>query len=151
MSIILRKFNNKGVEAFIKFIEASRANNSIDELALNHLIYNDQFSETVDGLVIDKNVGPKKLDLAKYLSEKLNLKLNLNYYYDIGLWSWLSATYFPILIGKTKGGQLKFPKDNSLFVPITVPRNRWHRHLLAFPTWIYTDLGLKGKIYLRGP
>jgi hypothetical protein len=152
MGITLRKFNNSGLKAFASLIEEFRQKNDIDKSKLIELVFNDEFTEIVNGIEsIEETLTAKKIEVAKYLSETLDLKNNRNFYYDIGLWAWLSAFYFELLIPKSSSGQLKFSRDNSLYIPMPLlPRNRWHRHLLAFATWVYTDLGQKGKIYLRG-
>lgn len=146
----IRTLNAEGIKMFSAHLNRIRfngLNTSIDPLILENSNYSDEIEN--DYFVDNQISFETKYSFAKYICEKIDLTKNRHYYYNVGLWSWLSAFYFnqvcPLESEVRKPGQdarhiLHEPKDYKAY----------YRHLLAGPARIYTELGEDGRIFLAG-
>ncbi len=91
-----------------------------------------------------------KNELIPYLVEQLNLRANKDLYFDKGLWSWLTAFYFDNICPTDGNGKRKV--NESAFYILRDPKNytKYYRHLLAYPSRLYSELDESSKIFLIG-
>lgn len=147
----IKKFNDNGVRAFEELLSKFREAREIDEKELTKLIEDTNLVVDIGVKVnIERKKNMKKFDLSKLLSDSLELHKNQKYYYDRGLWTWLSAFLLIDLVPLEKGGPERHFKENALYILEINKWTKYYRHLLAFPCWIYSELGEKGRIFLRG-
>jgi hypothetical protein len=151
MPIQIRKFTEQGIKEFEALLENFRIAKEIDEGELYKLVFNDTYTLVFDEaepltLEADNN----KYNIAKNISQSLNLDQRRELDKDKGLWTWLSALILNRLIKRNiKTGEIKISYDNSLYV-YDPAHNRYYRHLIAFPCLIYSSLREIGKkIFLR--
>jgi len=152
MQIPIRKFSNHGMLEFEYLLTKFRAENKIDDIQLNKLLFDDLYSssfEQAEPIILE--MDNNKYNIAKLISESLKLVDHPELDKDKGLWTWLSALMLKRLVKvNPKTNELKFSSDNSLYI-YNPSYNRYYRHLIAFPCLIYTRLGEVGeKIFLRG-
>lgn len=151
MSQYLKRFTESGIIQFATLIEKFRVEKSINEILLNDLLNNREFTEDIDGgLAIDIPKTNNKYEIAKYLSVLLELKTNRQLYRDSGLWTWLSAFMLDLLVPYKKNSTSRDFKENALYVLESNNYKRYYRHLLAFAALTYTEMEEKGRIFLRG-
>jgi hypothetical protein len=151
MSVLIRKFTDQGIREFEALLSSFRANNKINRDYLNDLVLSDFYTvpfEDASPLELGEEV--KKYNIAKSIASSIELDRNKGLDQDRGLWTWLSALMLEKLVPiDKKKGELKFGRDNALY--LYDPKwNRYYRHLVAFPCLIYSSLGDKGRIFLRG-
>jgi hypothetical protein len=148
---MLRKFNERGIEEFRDMLLTFSENKQIVNEELSILLIDDSLTNTLDTKLVDATaIGTAKYDIAKYLSDKLALKTNPKSYYDRGLWSWLAAYFLEALVPVRRNTTERAFHELALYILEPNKWTKYYRHLLAFPTWIYSELGDKGKIFLRG-
>ncbi|MBX2905166.1 MAG: hypothetical protein KF744_03955 [Taibaiella sp.] len=149
--MIIKRFNKDGLIAFEDLLRQFRADKKIDAIKLIAVRDNPNFSDEIEGeYTLPTIKGTSKFEIARQISTALNLGENKNLYYDRGLWNWLSSYFLEKLVVVKKGtAELDF-KEDALYQLETDSWNRYYRHLLAFPCWIYSELEEKGQIFLRG-
>jgi hypothetical protein len=153
MPIPVRKFTEHGILQFENLLNGFIAEKKIEDDKLEKLLFNDLYSsifEEAEPFTLDTDNNKHKI--AKVISESLKLKEHPELDKDKGLWTWFAALLLRRLV-KTdrKDGKLKFSeeKNNSLYI-YNPSYNRYYQHLIAFPCLIYSSLGDKGRIFLRG-
>ncbi|MDQ6812798.1 MAG: hypothetical protein M3040_03520, partial [Bacteroidota bacterium] len=99
---------------------------------------------------LEKVEYKNKNELIPYIVEKLNLQGNKHIYFDKGLWTWLSAFYFDNICPVDGNGKRKV-KETAFYV-LRDPKNytKFYRHLLAYPSRIFSALDESSKIFLIG-
>lgn len=149
MDFKVRSFNKLGIDAFVEHLTQVRLSQTNG--AFNRSLLEDgKLAPEIEGnLCINDQQFSDKYHFAKYIVDTLSLQKNKHLYYNVGLWTWLSAFYFdqvcPMHNGQRKPGQearhvLQEPKNYKVY----------YRHLLAGPARIYAELGDKGRIFLAG-
>ena len=151
MSVTVRKFTEVGIREFETLIVEFRSANKIDEEKLYKLAFNDSYTTVFeDALPLTLEADNKKYTISKAISESLRLDQNRRLDKDRGLWTWFSALMLVRLtITDQKTGHAKFSNDDALYL-YDPAWNRYYRHLIAFPCLVYSSLGDKGRIFLRG-
>jgi len=148
---IIRKFNDDGILAFEKMLDSFRETKKIDSNALTALLIDDRFSIELSFKIISpKQIGNNKFEIAKLLSETLDLENNPKLYYDKGLWSWLGAYLLETIVPIKKNTSDREFREKALYILESNNWTKYYRHLLSFPCWVYAELKEKGKIFLRG-
>lgn len=145
----IRSLNEAGIKVFsdhLNLLRFNQTNTSFDRSVLE----DEKFTVDIKGdATVDERTFSEKIDFAKFITDRLGLQKNKHHYFNIGLWTWLSAFYFdqvcPLQDGLRKPGQdarhiLQEPKNYKVY----------YRHLLAGPARIYTELGDRGRILLAG-
>lgn len=151
MPIQIRRFTEHGRREFEKLLKDFRAAKKINEEALYSLVFDDLYAYVFeDAGPITLEADSKKYIIAKSVSESLKLDQNKELDKDKGLWTWLSALMLVRLVPiDKKSGEAKFSTDDALYL-YDPAWNRYYRHLVAFPCLVYSNLGDKGRIFLRG-
>jgi len=151
MSIIIRRFNEQGVQAFESLLARFRELKAIVNSDLEGLLFNDLYTSQVpDTDQMDLPESNSKSEISTAIITALNLEGNVKLFYDQGLWTWLAALMLKRLVPPDKvNGELHF-KESALYVLETSNWKRYYRHLVAFPCWIKCTLKESGKIFMRG-
>jgi hypothetical protein len=151
MPIPVRRFTEHGIREFEAMLVNFRAAKKIDEEELYKLVFSDLYTTPFDDAApITLEADNNKYTIAKSISESLKLDENKELDKDKGLWTWFSALMLVRLVPTDKKtGEAKFSNDNALYL-YDPAWNRYYRHLVAFPCLVYSSLGDKGRIFLRG-
>jgi len=145
---LLRTFNEAGISEFRLHLE--RVRTGVAESVPHDLLFNDSTSTPTNPEVeVDQISLSSKLEAAQYLS-RLIKPLN-DPFYDVGLWTWLSAFFFDSVCPRELDGTRK-PKADYRHI-LQAGRDWWHfyRHLLAGPVRTYHFHGETAKLLLSGP
>lgn len=145
----IRTFNEEGLNEFERIISEIR-NGNMKEIP-EFFLYDGQYSDVYEPVINIKRVDFKnKNELVPYLVGQLNLRDNKQLYFDKGLWSWLSAFFFDNICPADGNGKRKV--NEAAFYVLKEPKNytKYYRHLLAYPSRIYSELGDSSKIFLIG-
>ncbi|RYZ84825.1 MAG: hypothetical protein EOP04_17225 [Proteobacteria bacterium] len=135
---------------FEKLINFFRVQNQLDVEMLSQLIFSSHETEIFEGgNTLTFEPADSKYLIAQKICDAINLKENKTLDKDRGLWTWLSALLLPKLVQHDKFGAVKFSSDDALYL-YDPSWKRYYRHLLAFPCLVYSTLGDKGRIFLRG-
>jgi len=145
----IRVFNEDGLNEFERIIGEIRNNNlkNIPE----DLLFSPQYSEKYEPVINVHMVDyMNKNELVPYITEQLNLRENKNLYFDKGLWSWLAALYFNNICPVDGNGKRKV--NESAFYVLRDPKSytKYYRHLLAYPSRLYSELAESSRIFLIG-
>lgn len=130
----IRRLNENGMKLFAEFIHDAKQDSRL-QAPLGYLT-GDETSEPFT-LPIDieiKDIGSRRL-AGSYLHQLLGGVNETNVDMDEGLWSWLSLYFFEQLCPLNNGKR----KISDLTTLIPDPHNhqRYYRHLLAGPFFIY--------------
>ncbi len=145
----IRTFNEEGLNEFERLIAELRSGN-IKNIS-DDFLFNTDFSTVHEPIVNFEKVNYKnKNDLIPYIAQRLELKSNKQLYFDKGLWSWLAAFYFDNVCPVDGNGNRKI--NEAAFYILRDPKNytKYYRHLLAYPSRIYSELGESSRIFLIG-
>ena len=145
----IRVFNDAGLNEFERIINELKLGSlkSIPE----DLLFSDEYSDVNEPIVnIEKVDYKNKNELIPYLTQQLNLRSNKDLYFNKGLWSWLTAFYFDNICPIDGNGKRKI--NETAFYILRDPKNytKFYRHLLAYPSRIYSELDDSAKIFLIG-
>jgi hypothetical protein len=147
--ISVRTFNEDGLNEFERNIGEIR-NNNLKNVS-EDLLFSHQYSEKLEPVIDIQMVDyMNKNELVPYLVEQLNLRSNKDLYFDKGLWSWLAAFYFNNICPADGNGKRKV--NESAFYVLRDPKSytKYYRHLLAYPSRLYSELAESSKIFLIG-
>ena len=147
--ISIRTFNDAGLNEFEKIIGELR-NGNIKNVP-ETLLFAEEFSNSFEPVVNVEKVDYKnKNELIPYLVQQLQLKSKKHLYFDKGLWSWLAAFYFDNICPVDGNGRRKI--NETAFYILREPKNytKYYRHLLAYPSRVYSELDDASKIFLIG-
>ncbi len=146
----IRIFNEDGISEFERIIVEIR-NGEMDSVPQS-LLFDERFSELLEPIInIDRNGELKnKNELVPSLADTMKLKANKHYYFNKGLWSWLTAFYFDNICPKDGNGNRKI--NEIAFYVLKDPKDytKYYRHLLAYPSRLYSELDDSSKIFLIG-
>ena len=108
----IRTFNEAGLNEFERVIIEMKNGNlkNIPE----DLLFSEDFVSPFEPIVnIQKVEFKNKNELIPYLVQQLNLSGNKQLYFNVGLWSWLSAFYFDNICPVDGNGKRKITKNLS--------------------------------------
>lgn len=145
----VREFNGAGLNEFERIIGEIKNGNlkSIPEV----LLYSEDVTSSYEPIInIDRVDLKNKNELIPYLSKQLDLRNNKHLYFNKGLWSWLAAFYFDNICPSDGNGKRKI--NETAFYVLRDPKNytKFYRHLLAYPSRVYSELEDSSKIFLIG-
>lgn len=145
----IRTFNEAGLNEFERVIIEMKNGNlkNIPE----DLLFSEDFVFPFEPIVnIEKVEFKNKNELIPYLVQQLNLSGNKQLYFNVGLWSWLSAFYFDNICPVDGNGKRKI--NETAFYVLRDPKNytKFYRHLLAYPSRVFSELEDSSKIFLIG-
>lgn len=150
MKMIIRTFNDNGLEEFLKQLQEikSGVRKDLNKEILTERSLSDSFEPSIE---IDVITFSSKKEIIEYLCSKLDLKNNKHLYYHRGLWTWLAAFYFDILTSIGKDGKRKINEEAKYI--LMEPKNwrRYYRHLLASFARVYCELGDLATPFLSYP
>jgi hypothetical protein len=145
--MFIRTLNEAGINEFRnQMLEIkSRTRTEFDNSFLFDKNYSESFNEEVE---IEYSPFTNKKEISEYLSIKLQLENRKELYYNIGLWTWLSAFYFHLVCPKGNKG-IHNIKAEARYI-LADPKNwrRYYRHLLACPARLYCELGELAQAFL---
>ena len=147
--VSIRTFNDSGLNEFEKIIGDLR-NGNIKNVP-EALLFTEEFSTPFEPVVnIEKVDYKNKNELIPYLVQQLEIKSKKYLYFDKGLWSWLAAFYFDNICPIDGNGRRKI--NETAFYILREPKNytKYYRHLLAYPSRVYSELDDASKIFLIG-
>jgi hypothetical protein len=147
--ISIRTFNESGLNEFERNINEIR-NGTITTIS-EDLLFSDNYSIVHEPIInIEKVDYKNKSELIPYLVSELNLRANKYLYFDKGLWSWLAAFLFDNICPADIHGKRKV--NETAFYILRDPKSytKYYRHLLAYPSRIYSELDESSKIFLIG-
>ncbi|MBW0176667.1 hypothetical protein [Sediminibacterium sp.] len=145
----IRIFNDDGLSEFERIVGEIRNNNL--NVIPETLLFDPQLSDLLEPIInIEKVDFKNKNQLVPYLVNQLNLKNHKHLYFDKGLWTWLSAFYFDNICPVDANGKRKI--NEAAFYILKDPKNytKYYRHLLAYPSRLYSELGESSRIFLIG-
>lgn len=129
-----RRFTTQGisvVEDFLTGVKEGTENSRPDAL-----LHSEEITEPVpEGVYVDHRAFPNRLELARYLYEKLHVYRNAEQ--DRGLWTWLALFWFEQLCPPDSKGKRK-PGELARWIPALDDARRYYRHLLLGPYLIYS-------------
>ena len=126
--MILRRFNEKGIESFDQF----RASTLRNVGQLHEILEAPAFSSAVvPNIEVEQRIFSTRFEAGEYLYSLFNGASVLDIDADRGLWSWLAAFYFEQL--SLQGGP---PTARPRWIPENT-YDRYYRHLLRAPYQIY--------------
>lgn len=133
--MIVRRFNQQGLERFSAFLDSLSSDEP--QTWVPDLLIDEAASDRVEAEVeIDRRGFGNRLELARYLNERLGDAGIVGLDRDIGLWSWLSYFDFDHLCPQ-QAGQRRKPGERARWIPATGDFRRYYRHLLAGPYRIF--------------
>lgn len=142
-------FNEAGLTEFERLINELR-NGTIKHIP-EDLLYNNEFVVPLEPIVnIEKVDYKNKGELIPYITASLNLKSNKFLYFDKGLWSWLAAFFFDNICPVDGNGKRKI--NETAYYVLRDPKEytKYYRHLLAYYSRLYTEVGESSKLLLSG-
>lgn len=147
---MIRKFNNRGINAFRIYLDEIRTG-EIEDLP-DSLITDKKLSEIIKPEIdLKKSHFNNKYEMAEYLHELL-VEDNLikNIWSDTELWSWLSAFLFD-LVCPAKNGHRNPREDYRHILEVSRVGGGWsrfYRHLIACPVRLYDFSNKNSRIFL---
>ncbi len=145
----IRAFNEDGLNEFERLIVEIR-NGNMSSLP-DQLLSDEKYSDVYEPIINIERVDYKnKNELVPYIVQTLNLRSNKHLYFDKGLWSWLTAFFFENICPSDGNGKRKV--NEAAFYVLRDPKNytKYYRHLLAYPSRIFSELDESAKIFLIG-
>lgn len=153
----IRKLTDKGIEKFQEYIEKSEGASKLETLDLNSKPYSSPADLQADMKVDENKKFEEKREIGKYLTELFNengLRRSEIIVKKRGLWARIWSWFAYIWLD-----QLCKKKENDLYKIQSLERyicstnwNRYYRHLVAMPYYIYSLYGKKySKMFLKCP
>jgi len=135
----IRKLNDHGIEAFRTYLADLRRGAALPPP--EHLLIAAETSRGIPGgLTIEKRPFATRLELARYLEDRLSAVPAAALADDIHLWTWLSLFFFDQVCPADASGVRRPGKDYRHILEPGYPNG--HRHLLAGAYLVYTVYGL---------
>jgi hypothetical protein len=132
----LRRFNNKGIEAFREALSVCRENPSKD--IPNEMLTSDELTSVVTPRIHVQQIPFKtKRDAAVYFHNAFVNFPEQTLLDDSGLWTWLSLFFFEIVCPKQNG--LRKVRNDYTYVYEAGSMRHFYRHLL-FVSWRIQDI-----------
>lgn len=145
---VLRSLNRLGMERMRKYLAELRAGTSPPAplVLLDDAAYSNELP--ID-IVMDPHTFSHRLEVGRYLAERLEPLGRDVTDRDAGLWAWLSLYYFD-QVCPAKADGTRQPGRDYRHIPEYGYRHR-HRHLLLGPYLIYRRHGSRSELLLSGP
>lgn len=145
----IKKFNNAGLSEFERLINEIRLGN-LDRIPDEVLFDRDYITPFEPVVNIERVDFKDKWELIPYICAGLDLKSNKELYFDKGLWTWLSAFFFDNICPIDDNGKRKI--NESAYYILRDPKEytKYYRHLLAYYSRLYTEVGESSKLFLTG-
>ena len=140
--------NEKGIQKFREYLAELREGGS-RQIPTELLTDPSYSSKLADKVEVEEQLFNDKLEVAKYLYEKLQIFPQSQIDQNVGLWSWLSLYYFNQLCPAGKSGK-RLPGQDYRYI-LDLHYRRYYRHLLVGP---YNIFGLHREgapLLLSGP
>lgn len=142
----LRKFNDKGIEAFKQHLRLLRERPNTD---IDHgLLTNDKLAISVrPEIEIEDRPFQTKGEAARYLTNFLSpIETNV-LERDGGLWSWLALYFLPVLCPQESGKRIVRNDYHYVFEPNNM--RHFYRHLLFLPWRVLQLAPDHNRLFLR--
>ena len=147
MEINARKFTSEGVEqlrnlfAIARFgLKSTQAANLDENLLgeITNLLFQDEITERIENIHLnDQQSFKSRLELGRYLHEKIPSNSTIDQYNNVGFWTWISALYLTQLLEPNKDGKSFKLWSNYRYIPeAQLSKLRYYRHLCFLPYWI---------------
>ena len=144
----VRAMNEKGIQQFREYLTQLREGST--QQPPMELFRNSAYSsESRSSVNIERRLFGSKLEMAKYLDEKLKEFPQSQVDQDVGLWSWLLLYYFDQVCPANKSGR-RIPGQDYRYI-LELDYRRYYRHLLAGPYNIFRLHGEGAPLLLSGP
>jgi len=132
--LLLRKFNQKGLDRFNEYLSDLNVDNRAP--VPPKLLESNAYSAPDDeGRQLDKRRFPTRFELAQYLVEEVGVDTIGNLEMDTMLWSWLALFYFDQLCPASSTGE-RIPRERARIV-FNTDAKMLFRHLIAGPVFVY--------------
>ena len=147
----LRRLTGEGIDQFRSYLARLRAGapTAAPTELLNGASSSAPIPVVLGSIQIDQVSFTTKLEMVKYLAEKLSGIPRHVWRYDIGLWAWLSLFFLDQLAPPKVSGHRKLLAD-ELYIP-SPHHQRRYRNLLLGPFLIYTLQREKARLLLAKP
>lgn len=136
----VRVLNRTGIEEFKKYCDQAYENNELPPPC--HLLHEKTVSEVFnENCYLEKRSFKNKKEMAEYLSEVLKAAADKRIILNAGLWSWLALYYFNEICPEYNSKR-KILKSYHYVMDIPDGKliwNRYYRHLIASPYFIYKN------------
>jgi hypothetical protein len=143
-----RVLNNHGIEKFREYLTGLQDGSK--RPPSTELLGSTTFSSEFKGEIeIESLLFNSKLEMAKYLYEKLQVVPPSHVDQNVGLWSWLSLYYFDQICPVNKSGR-RIPGRDCRHI-LDLDYRRYYYHLLVGPYNVYRLHGEKVPLLLSGP
>jgi hypothetical protein len=144
----VRTLNNQGIQKFKEYLSNLRQGSKGAPPA--ELLKSNSFSAEFKGETeVENRPFRSKLEMAKYLYERLRGLHHPQVDQDVGLWSWLSVYYFDLLCPENNLGKRTPGRDYRYVLDLHFRVYRYH--MLLGPYTIYKLHGEGAPLLLHGP
>lgn len=131
----LRRLNTRGINQMETFLD-SLGTDTPDSYPSDVLTSPETSEAITTDVEIEKRLFQSRLDVAKYLDERLGDSGLKGIQTDKGIWAWLALFFYEQLCMIDKNGHRK-PGERSRWIPAFSDARRYYRHLLYGPYRIY--------------
>lgn len=144
----LCQFKPAGIAAFRDWLARVRAGDE-DDLP-DELLFDDEYAVPAPGgVTVDAGVFDSRLQAVRYLSAKVTGVRDHNRFFNVGLWSWLSAFYRDSTMPADEQGR-RHPGQDYRHVLYADNLIRQQRHLLMYSVRVYSLYGEVPQIMYAG-
>jgi hypothetical protein len=142
LTVPIRRMTDQGVERFRSYLTAAKA--GANDPLPNDLLFNEDYARVLDiSVTVEQGVFEISLDMARYLHPRIQGLALPGKYYDVGLWSWLSAFYLDSVCPANSSGRRKV----GSIIRYVPPESRRFldsiRHLMSMPVRMFDIHGEK--------
>lgn len=143
---MLRSFTDTGLEVFRSFLGEAREGNAegFPDAILNSAHHTNPVGPQIQ---LERISFTSKKEMAVYIHGNVS-QLQPIPFLNVGLWTWLAAFYFDIICPVNEGRRKVL--EESKYILNTEDWRKYHRHLIAAPVRLYSELGDLANIYLAG-
>jgi len=130
MTTQARRFTATGIERFREQLDLARSGG---EAQLAELLVSSDFTSSLEARVdVDVRAFESRLDAGRHLFDALKpmRDLGVDLLRDVGLWSWLAARWYELLLPEM---HRKRPGEDARWILEPDRSQRYYRHLLATP------------------
>lgn len=146
----LRSLNADGMEKYKKALQELREK-KCSEIPSSLLLDSRYSNEVEEDIFIEQMPFKSKKEICIYLAEAIQLGRNTKFYFDTGLWSWLSLFYFDFVCPKHQDDSWKIREDHWYIAAHPKIAYRYYRHCFAYPCRAYVEMGNAAEALLLGP
>jgi hypothetical protein len=144
----VRTLNNQGIQKFKEYLYNLRQ--GWTGPSPKEILKSNSFSAEFKGEIeVENRPFSSKLEMAKYLYERLQVLPHPQVDQDVGLWSWLSVYYFDLLCPENNLGKRTPGRDYRYVLDLNFRVYRYH--MLLGPYTTYKLHGAGAPLLLHGP